>query len=152
MAGERHKEALAWLEQARPRLDAAAQTIVDTPAPLTLLHDDTRSDNLRLREGRLVLFDWPWAQLGAPETEITVFAQSVAVEQGPTPDGRYRLVGGVLRHLCLASCPPRVATIATISAAAIRPIAALGGDATRSPESRLDDCAGRLMAVRLWKM
>jgi hypothetical protein len=86
LAGERQKEALAWLEQAQPRLDAAAHVIVDTPAPLTLLHNDTRSDNLRLREGRLVLFDWPWAQLGAPETEITVFAQSVAVEQGPDPE------------------------------------------------------------------
>jgi hypothetical protein len=86
LAGERQEEALAWLEQARPRLDAAAQQIAATPAPLTLLHNDTRSDNLRLREGRLVLFDWPWTQLGAPETEITVFAQSVAVEQGPAPE------------------------------------------------------------------
>src|SRR5262245_371009 len=50
LAGERQEEALAWLEQARPRLDAAAKQIAATPEPLTLLHNDTRSDNLRLRE------------------------------------------------------------------------------------------------------
>ena len=86
LAGERHEEALAWLEQAQPRLDAAAQQIAATPEPLTLLHNDTRSDNLRLREGRLVLFDWPWARLGPSESEIVVFAQSVSVEHGPAPE------------------------------------------------------------------
>jgi hypothetical protein len=86
LAGERHEEALAWLEQTRPRLNAAAQQIAALPAPLTLLHNDTRSDNLRLREGRLVLFDWPWTRLGPPESEVVVFAQSVSVEHGPAPE------------------------------------------------------------------
>jgi hypothetical protein len=59
MTGERQEEALAWLEQVRPTLNAAAQAIVDTREPLILLHSDSRSDNLCLRDGRLVLFDWP---------------------------------------------------------------------------------------------
>lgn len=54
--------------------------------PHTLVHLDVRSDNLRLVNGRLYLFDLPNVAVGPPEHDLAEFAQSVTVEGGPSPE------------------------------------------------------------------
>ena len=50
------------------------------------MHIDVRSDNLRLNNGRLRLFDWPFASIGAPEMDVAIFSQTVSAEGGPEPE------------------------------------------------------------------
>lgn len=90
LAGDAAVDALRWLREAAPALNAAAQRLARTEAPHALLHGDTRSDNLRWTRGRLCLFDWPHAGIGPAEFDLAAFAQSVTVEGGPEPE---RLVG-----------------------------------------------------------
>lgn len=86
LARERSQEALAWLRAALPLLCRLADSAADLPGPFALLHWDTRSDNLRFISGRLVLVDWPSAEVGRPEFDVVAFAQSVAVEGGVEPE------------------------------------------------------------------
>jgi hypothetical protein len=86
LAGARREEARAWLAAARPALARAGDRAPELAGPYALLHLDTRSDNLRLRGGRLALFDWPWAGVGRPEFDVVAFAQSVTVEGGAAPE------------------------------------------------------------------
>lgn len=82
MAGRRSDEAHAWLEAHVPALADAAAGMA-RPSPHALLHVDVRSDNLRWRNGRLYLFDWPHAAVGPPEFDAAAFAQTVPIEGGP---------------------------------------------------------------------
>jgi len=86
LAGIRSGEALSWLRSSAPTLLAAASRVVDAGPPHTLLHGDTRSDNLRWVRGRLILFDWPSVGTGPAEYDLAAFAQSVTVEGGPEPE------------------------------------------------------------------
>lgn len=97
LAGACADDALRWLERAEPlftRLLASAPTI---SGPHALLHFDTRSDNLRLQDGRLRLFDWPAVEVGAVEIDVVAFAQTITVEDGPTPEQCLAWYGGPLR-------------------------------------------------------
>ena len=74
----------AWLDAALPALREAAAS-----APLAggaLLHVDVRSDNLCLRDGRVVLVDWNQAAVGNPLVDAVFFAPSLAMEGGPPPE------------------------------------------------------------------
>jgi len=51
----------------------------------TLLHFDTRADNLLLTPDRVYVVDWPHARLGAPVFDLVAFAPSVAMQGGPAP-------------------------------------------------------------------
>jgi hypothetical protein len=74
----------AWLDAALPRLvDAWAATPIDGEA---LLHCDIRSDNLCLRDGRAVIFDWSDARIGNPDFDVAFWLPSLALEGGPQPD------------------------------------------------------------------
>ncbi|MGZ4373155.1 MAG: phosphotransferase family protein [Gaiellaceae bacterium] len=74
----------AWLDAALPRLvDAWAATPLDGEA---LLHCDIRSDNLCLRDGRAVIFDWSDARIGNPDFDVAFWLPSLAAEGGPRPD------------------------------------------------------------------
>ena len=86
LAGDRAGEALRWLETAQPALAQAGEVLVRIPPPHALLHGDTRSDNLRWRDGRLRLFDWPHVGSGPAEFDLAAFAESVTVEGGPEPE------------------------------------------------------------------
>ncbi len=86
MAGERADAARAWLRAAFPRLAEAARAALAIPGPYALTHNDVRSDNLRITNGRLRLFDWPFAEIGYPEFDLVEFAQSIAVDGGPEPE------------------------------------------------------------------
>jgi len=70
-----------WFGQALPSLSAAV-VAADPAADPALLHFDTRSDNLRWRDGRLYLLDWPHVQVGPTEIDVVAFIQSIALESG----------------------------------------------------------------------
>jgi hypothetical protein len=74
----------AWLDTALPRLvDAWEATPIDGDA---LLHGDVRGDNLCLRDGRAVIFDWSHARIGNPDFDVAFWLPSLALEGGPQPD------------------------------------------------------------------
>jgi len=49
----------------------------------TLLHFDTRADNLLIAGGRVFVVDWPSAKVGAPFVDWLAMAPSVAMQGGP---------------------------------------------------------------------
>jgi Phosphotransferase enzyme family len=74
-----------WLERALPTLVAAAER---TPlAGDAVLHCDVRSDNLCIRDGRAVLFDWNHARLGNPAADLAFWLPCLRLEGGPHLDG-----------------------------------------------------------------
>lgn len=79
-------DARRWLDAALPALARCARALPEAAGPHALIHGDTRSDNLRLLDGRLRLFDWPHVAVAPPEFDLAAFAQSVTVDGGPTPE------------------------------------------------------------------
>lgn len=76
--------AAGWLETALPTLlDAAARTPL---AGDSIIHCDVRSDNLCIRDGRAILFDWNHAGLGNPAADVAVWLPSLRLEGGPAPE------------------------------------------------------------------
>jgi hypothetical protein len=74
----------AWLDVALPRLvDAWEATPIDGDS---LLHCDVRSDNLCLRAGRAIIFDWSHARIGNPDFDVAFWLPSLALEGGPQPE------------------------------------------------------------------
>jgi hypothetical protein len=86
LAGHRADEAGRWLERAVPVLRSTGQLLPEATPPFGFLHRDLRSDNLRWRDGRLRLFDWPHVGIGPTEYDLAAFAQSVTAEGGPGPE------------------------------------------------------------------
>lgn len=73
------------LEHALPVLvDAVERTPL---AGESVVHCDVRSDNLSLRDGRAILFDWNHAHVGNPAFDVAFWLPSLALESGPPPDG-----------------------------------------------------------------
>ncbi|HVR89320.1 MAG TPA: phosphotransferase [Candidatus Limnocylindria bacterium] len=85
LARRRSDEALEWLDVAYPILRASGDALVRSRSQRTLLHLDTRSDNIRVSEG-LRLFDWNFACVGPRELDVAAFAQSIPAEGGPQPE------------------------------------------------------------------
>lgn len=52
----------------------------------TLLHCDVRADNILLLPERVWLVDWPHAHIGAPWVDVVLFAPSVTMQGGPSPE------------------------------------------------------------------
>lgn len=73
-----------WLEAALPELLAAAEAIELSGD--SLVHLDIRSDNLCLRDGRALLFDWNQASIGNPRFDLAEWLPSLAAEAGPPPE------------------------------------------------------------------
>jgi aminoglycoside phosphotransferase (APT) family kinase protein len=71
----RHLAPLADLEALAP---AAA-------AGETLLHFDTRADNILIAGDRVFVLDWPSARIGAAFVDWLIMAPSVAMQRGPAP-------------------------------------------------------------------
>ncbi|MGH2478776.1 MAG: phosphotransferase [Ktedonobacteraceae bacterium] len=86
LAGKEAPQALQWFRQITPTIEHMMQQSVLKEGAYAILHGDLRSDNLRLRQGQLYLFDWPSISIGRPEWDIVAFAQTVAVEGGPAPE------------------------------------------------------------------
>ncbi|HVP75542.1 MAG TPA: hypothetical protein VMS63_05925 [Gaiellaceae bacterium] len=73
----------SWLEGALPALLQASS---DAPLDGTeLLHLDVRSDNLCLRDGQALFFDWNIACVGNGDFDIAFWLPSLALEGGPSP-------------------------------------------------------------------
>jgi hypothetical protein len=72
-----------WLDAALPALlDASDCTLV---AGDSVVHCDVRSDNLCLRDGRAVLFDWNHARIGNAALDVAFWLPSLKLEGGPDP-------------------------------------------------------------------
>lgn len=52
----------------------------------TLLHFDTRADNVLLTDDHVYFVDWPHARLGQSWVDLIFFAPSVAMQGGPKPE------------------------------------------------------------------
>jgi aminoglycoside phosphotransferase (APT) family kinase protein len=89
-----HEAALAELESQAP--DAAHGD--------TLLHFDTRADNMLLTPERVYIVDWPHARVGQPWVEIILFAPSVAMQGGPSPEALFQ------RHRAARTADPAAIT------------------------------------------
>ncbi len=86
LVGTYKPEALAWLRKISPIIEQSMKQTALQEGPYAILHGDLRSDNLRFHQGHLYLFDWPSISVGRPEWDMAAFAQSVAVEKGPSPE------------------------------------------------------------------
>jgi len=73
-----------WAESAVPRF-VEAEEAADFSGD-SLLHLDVRGDNLFLREGRAVLVDWNWAEIGNPVVDRAFWAPSLQLDGGPAPE------------------------------------------------------------------
>ena len=73
----------SWLEEALPALLQASE--VAQLDGTELLHFDVRSDNLCLRDGKAVLFDWNLARVGNGDFDVAFWLPSLALEGGPPP-------------------------------------------------------------------
>jgi hypothetical protein len=89
------RQATRWVMANAPALIAAEAPLREA-SRASLLHFDTRSDNIRLKGDLLRMFDWPWARVGPPEFDFGAFAQSVASEGGPDPEVLTRWYSDVL--------------------------------------------------------
>ncbi|HEX9036111.1 MAG TPA: phosphotransferase [Ktedonobacterales bacterium] len=83
LAGAHAADAQSWLRASLPRLSAVTSALRQVPGPYAIIHGDVRSDNLRIVNGRLRLFDWPSVAVDFPEFDLAEFAQSVEVDGGP---------------------------------------------------------------------
>ncbi len=72
-----------WLASALPSLIAAeGQAKLDGES---LVHLDTRSDNICFYGDRTLLIDWNWASKGNPKADVMFWLPSVHAEGGPAP-------------------------------------------------------------------
>lgn len=118
---------LARLADLESRAPAAA-------AGETLLHFDTRADNLLVAGDRVFVLDWPHARVGAAFVDWLAMAPSVAMQGGPGPDefmSRFDLSGvrpadfdavlcsftGYLVVRALDPAPPGLPTVRAFQAA-----------------------------------
>lgn len=74
----------SWFDEALPTLIAATDAaVLDGEA---LLHLDVRSDNVCLRDGRAIIFDWDFASIGNPAADLACWLPSLHMEGGPAPE------------------------------------------------------------------
>lgn len=82
----KREKAESWFYKVIDRVIAAEEHTFDPNQPWGLIHLDIRSDNLRLREGKLILFDWSYLCSGPLILDITFFMSSVVGEGGPSAE------------------------------------------------------------------
>jgi aminoglycoside phosphotransferase (APT) family kinase protein len=76
----------AWSARHLERLAVLETEAVAAVAGDTLLHFDTRADNLILTPNRVYVVDWPHACVGAAWVDLIGFAPSVAMQGGLEPE------------------------------------------------------------------
>lgn len=74
----------AWLEKALPTLIRAEENADYQGNQLT--HMEIRSDNLCLRNGKVIVIDWDSAALWHPRGELANWLPSLHAEGGPAPE------------------------------------------------------------------
>jgi aminoglycoside phosphotransferase (APT) family kinase protein len=93
----RNLERLAELEALAPTAAAGE----------TLLHFDTRADNLLIAQGRVYVVDWPSACIGAAWVDWVGMAPSVAMQAGPHPQAfldRFHIEGASSAEIDAVLC------------------------------------------------
>jgi Ser/Thr protein kinase RdoA (MazF antagonist) len=85
VAGESAPGAADWYAANGVLLGSVSKRLLEAEHS-QLLHADARSDNLRWKDGRLYLVDWPEAIAGPPEFDATAFIQTIAVESTLAPE------------------------------------------------------------------
>ena len=86
LARRRADEAEEWLDVALPVLRAKSALLLKLRPPFAFMHFDTRSDNIRLQDKLMRMFDWNFACAGPIEFDVAAFAQTVTMEGGPEPE------------------------------------------------------------------
>lgn len=125
----------AW---SRRHFDALIELEATAPAAVvgnTLLHFDTRADNLLLAPDHVWFVDWPHACIGAAWIDVAFFAPSVTMQGGPAPElvcmhhPAYRAadpdaltaaiasIAGFFIHRSLQPPPPGIPTVRAFQAA-----------------------------------
>ncbi|WP_436491887.1 aminoglycoside phosphotransferase [Actinokineospora sp. HUAS TT18] len=74
-----------WARRHADRLAELEAGWAEAAAGDTLLHLDTRADNLLLTHDSLVIVDWPHATLGAAWVDLLILLPSLAIQGGPDP-------------------------------------------------------------------
>jgi hypothetical protein len=95
-------------------LDYLAALEANAPSAVagdTLLHLDIRADNLLLAAKRVWFLDWPHACVGAGWLDLVLFAPSVAMQGGPSPEVLVEQYPG-LSEVPKASVTAAIATMA----------------------------------------
>ncbi|MCZ8516895.1 phosphotransferase [Paenibacillus filicis] len=83
---DKRNEAEAWLDAVIDTLIPIEGELMRPDQPWGLIHKDVRSDNLRFRNGSLVLFDWASACRGPLIFDAGFFFPSIEGEGGPTAE------------------------------------------------------------------
>lgn len=86
LARRRADEAEEWLDVALPVFRERSALLLKLRPPFSIMHFDTRSDNIRLHGKLLRLFDWNFACAGPNEMDVVAFAQTITAEGGPDPE------------------------------------------------------------------
>jgi aminoglycoside phosphotransferase (APT) family kinase protein len=87
IALERGEERLdRWAVKHLARLADMESLAPAAAAGETLLHFDTRADNILIAGDRVFVLDWPSARIGAAFVDWLIMAPSVAMQGGPSPD------------------------------------------------------------------
>lgn len=109
----------AW---SRRNLEALAALEAEAPTAVegdTLLHLDVRGDNLLLTPEKVWFVDWPLACVGATWLDIVLFAPSVRMQGGPSPDDL------IARHPAITAADPEAVSKAIAALAGILTYSAL---------------------------
>ena len=96
-----HIEALAAIEE----------TVGDALEGETLLHVDTRADNILLTPERTWFVDWPHARVGPSWVDVVALAPSVTMQGGPPPEEV------IARHSAYRTADSDAVTAAVVSMA-----------------------------------
>ncbi len=83
---EKRSEAEAWLDAVIDVLIPIEAELMRPDQPWGVIHADIRSDNLRFRDGTLVLFDWALACWGPLIFDVVFFFPTIEGEGGPTAE------------------------------------------------------------------
>jgi aminoglycoside phosphotransferase (APT) family kinase protein len=94
------------------RLDSWVLAQLEALAPAaaagqTLLHFDTRADNLLIADGRVYVVDWPSACIGAAWVDWVAMSASVAMQGGPPPQvfvDRFHIEGATSGEIDAVLC------------------------------------------------
>ncbi|MCM2534098.1 aminoglycoside phosphotransferase family protein [Neobacillus pocheonensis] len=86
MFQEKRREAELWLEEVIDILISKEAELMNKAQPWGLIHKDIRSDNLRFRDGSLILFDWALACRGPLLFDVGFFLPSIEGEGGPAAE------------------------------------------------------------------
>ncbi len=131
----------AWCSR---NLDRLCDLESDAPEAVdgeTLLHFDTRADNLLIAGQQVYVVDWPWARKGAAFVDWLAMAPSVAMQGGPAPEGFFQ-------RFDVSRVSPRAVDAALCSLAGYFVVGALAPPPPGLPTVRAFQAAQGVEAVR----